>query len=194
MTGPLVVKICGSLMDAVDPIITLFKNRQLSVLIVPGGGMFARQVRETGISGDAAHWMAVAAMEQMGWFIASRGVSPVTSLRVPRQMEVLLPYILLRDADPLPHSWDVTSDTIAAWIASSLSLHLILLKSVDGIRYGGILQDHITGAVPPEDVDPCVLRYVLAGGVTTIVTNGRKPRRLGKLLDGRTVPGTTIGF
>jgi hypothetical protein len=194
MNGPLVVKIGGSLMDAVDPIITLFKNRQLSVLIVPGGGIFARQVRETGISGDAAHWMAVAAMEQMGWFIASRGVSTVTSLRVPRQVEVLLPYTLLRNADPLPHSWDVTSDTISAWIASSLSLPLILLKSVDGIRSGGTLQDYITGEVPTEDVDPCFLRYVLASGVKTVVTNGRKPRRLGNLLDGRKVPGTTIGF
>ena len=194
MNGPLVVKIGGSLMDVVDPIITLFKKRHLSVLIVPGGGMFAGQVRETGIAGDAAHWMAVAAMEQMGWFISSRGVSPVTSLRVPRQVEVLLPYILLRDADPLPHSWDVTSDTISAWIASSLSLPLILLKSVDGIRSGGTLQDHITEEVPTGDVDPCFLRYVLASGVRTVVTNGRKPRRLENLLDGCKVPGTTIGF
>ncbi|HPX73114.1 MAG TPA: uridylate kinase, partial [Methanoregulaceae archaeon] len=130
------VKIGGSLMDAVDPLIRLFKKRQLAVLIVPGGGRFATQVREMGISGDPAHWMAIAAMEQMGWFIASREVNTVTSLRVPSRVEVLLPYTLLRNTDPLPHSWDVTSDTISAWIASSLSLPLILLKSVDGIRSG----------------------------------------------------------
>jgi len=194
MNGPIVVKIGGSLMDAVDPLIGLFKKRHLAVLIVPGGGRFARQVRETGISGDAAHWMAIAAMEQMGWFIASRGVNPVTSLKVPRRVEVLLPYTLLRNTDPLPHSWDVTSDTISAWIASSLSLPLILLKSIDGIRSGGIHQNLIAEEVPTEDVDPCFLRYVIAHRVNTIVVNGRKPRRLGNLLAGRKVLCTTIGF
>ncbi len=194
MNGPIVVKIGGSLMDAVDPLIRLFKKRHLSVLIVPGGGRFARQVRETGISGDAAHWMAIAAMEQMGWFIASKGVSTVTSLKVPSGVEVLLPYTLLRNTDPLPHSWDITSDTISAWIASSLSLPLILLKSIDGIRSGGIHQNLITEEVATEDVDPCFLRYVIASRVNTIVVNGRKPRRLGNLLDGHKVLCTTIGF
>lgn len=181
-------------MDEIDPIIKLFNTRQLPVLIVPGGGRFARLVRETGTSGDAAHWMAIAAMEQMGWFIASKGVSTVTSLQVPRGVEVLLPYTLLRNADPLPHSWDVTSDTISVWIASRLSLPLILLKSVDGIRTGGTLQKQITGDVPTEDVDPCFLRYVIATGVKAVVLNGRNLRRLMNLLDGRKVQCTTIGF
>jgi aspartokinase-like uncharacterized kinase len=33
------------------------------------------------------------------------------------QLPVLAPSRWLRDADPLPHSWDVTSDSIGAWIA-----------------------------------------------------------------------------
>ena len=77
-------------------------GRGMPVLIVPGGGKFADLVRETGISGDAAHWMAIAAMEQMGWYIASKGVSPVTHLQVPDRVEVLLPYTLLRNARPAP--------------------------------------------------------------------------------------------
>jgi aspartokinase-like uncharacterized kinase len=138
--------------------------------------------------------MAIAAMEQMGWYIASKGVSPITFLRVPSRVEVLLPYTLLRTADPLPHSWDVTSDTISVWIASRLSLPLILLKSVDGIRSGGVLQDRIAEDLPTEDVDPFFIRYVIASGVKTIVVNGRAPGRLDLLLEGGKVPGTTIGF
>jgi 5-(aminomethyl)-3-furanmethanol phosphate kinase len=194
MKYPVVVKIGGSLMDYLDPILDALHRQGLPVLIVPGGGRFADLVGETGISGDAAHWMAIAAMEQMGWYIASKGVSPVTLLQVPDRVEVLLPYTLLRNADPLPHSWDITSDTISAWIASRLSLTLILLKSVDGIRSGGILQDHVTRDIPTDDVDPCFIRYVIDSKVKTIVINGRTPGRLELLLEGGRVPGTTIGF
>lgn len=194
MEYPVVVKIGGSLIDYLDPILDALHRQRLPVLIVPGGGKFADQVRETGISGDAAHWMAIAAMEQMGWYIASKGVRTVTSLQVPAQREVLLPYTLLRNNDPLPHSWDVTSDTISAWIASRLSLPLILLKSVDGIRSGGILQEQVTRDLPTEDVDPCFIRYVLGWKVKTMVINGQAPGRLALLLEGGRVPGTTIGF
>ena len=194
MEGPVVVKIGGSLVDHLDPVIQSLYRSGRPVLIVPGGGRFADLVRETGISGDAAHWMAIAAMEQMGWYIVSKGVSPITFLRVPSRVEVLLPYTLLRNADPLPSSWDVTSDTISAWIAYRLSLPLILLKSVDGIRSGGILQDRIAGNLPTEDVDPCFIRYVITSGVKTIIINGRAQGRLELLLEGGKVPGTTIGF
>jgi 5-(aminomethyl)-3-furanmethanol phosphate kinase len=194
MGDPFVVKIGGSLMDHLDPVLESLHRSGRPVLIVPGGGRFSGLVRDTGISGDAAHWMAVAAMEQMGWLIASKGVSPVSLLRVPFQVEVLLPYTLLRNTDPLPHSWDITSDTISAWIASRLSLPLILIKSVDGIRSAGILQNRVTENLPTDDVDPCFIRYVIASGVKTIVINGRAPGRLDLLLQGCSVPGTTIGF
>jgi 5-(aminomethyl)-3-furanmethanol phosphate kinase len=194
MEYPIVVKVGGSLMDHLNPVLESLSRSGQPALIVPGGGSFAGLVRETGISGDAAHWMAIAAMEQMGWYIVSKGVSPVTILRIPSQLEVLLPYDLLRNADPLPHSWDVTSDTISAWIASRLSLPLVLLKSVDGIRSGGILQDQVTGDLPTEDVDPGFIRFVIAAKVKTIVLNGRAPGRLGLFLEGGKVPCTTIGF
>ena len=42
---------------------------------------------------------------------------------------MLAPYRWLREADPLPHSWDVTSDSIAAWVASQVGARgLILIK------------------------------------------------------------------
>jgi aspartokinase-like uncharacterized kinase len=42
---------------------------------------------------------------------------------------VLAPSRWIRAADPLPHSWDVTSDSIAAFIAGALGAeHLVLIK------------------------------------------------------------------
>jgi aspartokinase-like uncharacterized kinase len=42
---------------------------------------------------------------------------------------VLAPSAWLRARDPLPHSWDVTSDSIAAWVAGQVgSRRLVLVK------------------------------------------------------------------
>jgi aspartokinase-like uncharacterized kinase len=46
---------------------------------------------------------------------------------------VLAPYRWLRRADPVAHSWDATSDSIAAWITIELgATHLVLLKPAAG--------------------------------------------------------------
>ena len=50
--------------------------RDCRLLVVPGGGPFADAVREVdrrvGLSDDAAHWMAVLAMDQYAHLVAAR--------------------------------------------------------------------------------------------------------------------------
>lgn len=111
------------------------------LLVVPGGGPFAdtvRQVdRQIALSDDAAHWMAVLAMDQYAHLVVSRLTgsvlvaepgeiaAAVASARLP----VLAPFRWLRSADPLPHTWDVTSDSIAAWVAGAVGARrLVLVK------------------------------------------------------------------
>jgi 5-(aminomethyl)-3-furanmethanol phosphate kinase len=49
-------------------------------------------------------------------------------------LPVLSPFCWLHAADPLPHGWQVTSDSIAAWVAARLSARrLVLLKSLPGV-------------------------------------------------------------
>ena len=51
------------------------------------------------------------------------------------QIPVLAPSRCLLEADPLPHTWDVSSDSIAAWVAGSVGArHLILIKP-PGVGY-----------------------------------------------------------
>jgi aspartokinase-like uncharacterized kinase len=194
MEDPVVVKIGGSLADHTWPLLEALRSSRRPALIVPGGGRFARLVRESGVEGDAAHWMAVCAMEQFGWLISAQGIPHTSDLHVPGTLEVLLPYLPLRDADPLPHTWEITSDTIAAWVAASLSLDLIVLKSVDGIRSGGLLIDRVSRPVRTDDVDASFLPFVLSHGVRVVILNGRVPGRLESWLQGFPVTGTTIGF
>lgn len=114
------------------------------VLIVPGGGPFADAVRavdrELTLSDDAAHWMAVLAMDQYAHLLVSRlrsaglasDAAGIAAELDRGRLPVLAPSRWLRDADPLPHSWDVTSDSIAAWVAGEVGARRLVLVKPPG--------------------------------------------------------------
>jgi len=189
----LVVKLGGSLFVHVPRIVPVLSASPRPLLVVPGGGLFADTVRQLPVDDDAAHWMAIAAMEQYGWVLKSQGMATTRRLALPGKPCVLLPYCVMRRHDPLPHTWDVTSDTIAAWVAGILDAELLVLKSVDGIRIDGILQGEITEPVTSDVVDPCFIPYVLENRIKVKILNGTQPELLEKYLWGARVKGTTIG-
>jgi aspartokinase-like uncharacterized kinase len=111
------------------------------ILVVPGGGPFANTVREfdraIGVSPDAAHWMAILAMDQYAHVLADRipGAALIEEPGAVLQalassgVAVLAPSRWMRSADVLPHSWEVTSDSIAAFVAGALdATRLVLIK------------------------------------------------------------------
>jgi len=190
---PLVVKVGGSLSRHLPELVPVLRAAPRPLLVLPGGGIFADAVRKSPVDDDSAHWMAIAAMDQFGWIIASYGMPVTSRIGVPDSPSVLLPYCCLRQYDPLPHSWDVTSDSIAAWVAGYLGLDLLLLKSVDGILHKGILQETITYPVRTDVVDPLFLPSVLERKINSAIINGSRPDRVRKFLRGEQVPGTRIG-
>src|SRR4029078_12939245 len=114
------------------------------LLIMPGGGPFTDAVRDQDarlmLTDDAAHWMAVLGMDQYAHLIVSRmrgavlvtGAAEISAVARAGNIAVLAPYAWLRRADPLPHSWQVTSDSIAALIARAISgRRLVLVKPPD---------------------------------------------------------------
>jgi 5-(aminomethyl)-3-furanmethanol phosphate kinase len=191
--APLVVKLGGSLHHRVPEIVPLLCKSVRPLLVVPGGGRFAEAVRQEHVTDDAAHWMAIAAMEQYGWFIASHGMMATDSLSVPEKTTVFLPYASMRQRDPLPHSWDVTSDTIAAWIADELEIGLLVLKSVDGISLDGVIQEQVTTPLQSDVVDPFFIPFVLKHRIKTTIINGKSKELVEKFLKGDPVAGTRIG-
>jgi aspartokinase-like uncharacterized kinase len=189
---PRVVKIGGSLTGRFPRLIPAIQRCDCPLLIVPGGGPFADAVREAGVDEESSHWMAIAAMDQVGWWIASFGVEPTDLIEIPEQISVLLPYAELRGCDPLPHSWEVTSDVIAAWVASRLGLDLLLIKSVDGLYSGGELIEEVTSPLLCDEVDPSFLPFVFEHGIRVQVVNGRHEDRVAGALRGAAVRGTVI--
>ena len=104
----------------------------LPLVIVPGGGPFADQVRDAqkrmGFSDAAAHAMAILAMDQFGHVILDRHerLAPARSLDeiehalTDGKIPVWLPSSMAIPAPDIPCSWDITSDSLAAgWPASS---------------------------------------------------------------------------
>ena len=191
--SPIVIKLGGSLGNQVPALIAGLRDCKRPLFIIPGGGMFADVVRKLPVDDDSAHWMAIAAMDQYGWFIVSQGIMPTTLLTVPDRPVVFLPYCSMRQHDPLPHSWDVSSDSIAAWVADFLGLDLVLLKSVDGIVENGNLIKQVKNPIKTDVVDPFFIPFVLERKITATIINGSRFDRIDKFLRGETVPGTQIG-
>jgi hypothetical protein len=141
-------------------------------LIVPGGGPFADTVRDIdsryGIGDDAAHWTAILGMDQYAFVLASlvRGATLVTSAPTGVNLPVLAPYQWLRAADPLPHSWDVTSDSIAAWVASAVGAKRLLL--VKPVSQGARLVDRHFPCVRGT-LDVRVLGVEAVGRIQTVL-------------------------
>ncbi len=132
-----VVKVGGGIGDDALPGVCAALGRRDSLLVVPGGGRFADAVRDAdrrfGLNAETAHRMAILGMEQFGWLLSDLipGAERCTDLEriATDRTSVLLPAGL--PLDELPASWDVTSDSIAAWVARRTGAErLVLVKAV----------------------------------------------------------------
>jgi aspartokinase-like uncharacterized kinase len=177
------------------------------LLVVPGGAGFADAVREADrrfrLGAAAAHRMAILAMEQFGWLLselipgAERGAD-VDVARAGRT-RVLLPAGV--PLDQLPASWEVTSDSIAAWVAVRVGAgRLVLIKEVDGLfadwpaRGKPLAQLTVAelAALRSGGVDEYVSTVLERASFETWVISGRDPERLVELLERGTTMGTRI--
>jgi hypothetical protein len=128
-------------------------KRTLSkVILIPGGGSYANFIRELdfkmNLGNDISHWAAIYAMNKNGLEICKKFpeilyINDYTNLKDiiketnHKLLCIFLPFDFLYQTDELPHSWDVTSDSITLYIASKLHLkECYLIKDVDGIISG----------------------------------------------------------
>ena len=179
------------------------------LLVVPGGGRFADVVRAHDrrftLRPHTAHWMAILAMDQFGWALSDLipGAARCTDLGCVGDggVSILLPAALLAERDPLPESWTVTSDSIAAWVAGAAGAErLVLVKAVAGLyrtwpRAGAPIRrltvDELA-ALAPAGVDAYLPVALRGAGIETWVIGGRDPARLSELLEEGRTAGTQV--
>jgi len=164
-----VIKLGGSLLGAPELLRWLELLVQFGdgkVVIVPGGGLFANSVREaqkiSNISDEVAHQLALLAMDQFGILLAGMNSGLVTASSELELAErgwqhrgiVWLPSkMVLADAS-IPQSWQVTSDSLSAWLANKLgAVQLILVKSKSLVTYQKVAPNKLQHLVDDDLID-----------------------------------------
>lgn len=134
-----VIKLGGSLLAShtLSACLSAIANHPQTVVVVPGGGLFAEQVRiaqqQHGFDDLAAHRMAILAMQQMA--LLCHSLNPafeiVNTARNPTsRLAIWSPDIAELDAAGIAASWSVTSDSLAAWLARQIKAsELIMVKA-----------------------------------------------------------------
>jgi 5-(aminomethyl)-3-furanmethanol phosphate kinase len=213
-----VIKVGGSLGQSHQLPELLRKISELShrhkTLIIPGGGAFADAVRDYdsrfGLDTDVSHWMSIMGMDQFGHLLASlipngvrvRGLAAAREVLEIGRVPVIMTYDLLRQTDALPRNWDVTSDSIAVWIAKlAEARQLVLLKSVDGIfqessdanKRNELLEvANLSLLSQSQVVDRCFASIFEDTNLAGWLVNGNHPERLEQLLDQGVTFGTRL--
>ena len=204
-----VVKLGGSLIKKGKGIVRRLKNYaeergDLTIILIPGGGPFAEAVRtlqkELSISDETAHWLAVLATHQYGFFLADGGVVPLVECvdEGGPALRIFLPLKILRADNCLPHSWAVTSDTIAAFVAKRVGEKaFVKLTDVDGVLDE---QGRLLKRVRAEElvgkgcgcVDAELPRFLVQNKMSCVLVNGNFPSRIIDALEGRETVCTKI--
>jgi len=217
-----VVKIGGSIAQKPEKLRVLCKklselSKRYRLVVVPGGGEFADTVRQLDsrflLSKKTSHCMAVLAMDQYGLLLTNLTANSVvvhglkeSQIALSQGMlPIFLPSQLMFHEAPLENSWEVTSDSIALYLATKLEAQrLIIVTDVDGIytQDPKIYPDAelIKKITPPSlvdmhrctSVDMMLPKLLLEQPLNCFVINGLFPQRIKDVLDGQPTVCTLI--
>ncbi len=137
-----IVKLGGSLLKTgqiFDCLLKISNSNELTI-VVCGGGDFADEIRKAQkkwhFDDIAAHEMAILAMQQMA--IMCQNLQPefiitssVSEIKTHRHI-IWFPTVSELNAAEIPPTWEITSDSLAAFLAIKLNANkLVIVKSCD---------------------------------------------------------------
>jgi 5-(aminomethyl)-3-furanmethanol phosphate kinase len=171
------------------------------VVLVPGGGPFADAVRaaqpKMKFNDAAAHHMALLAMEQYGRALVALNatlaladsIAAIRGALRARKVPVWSPTRMVLAAKDIPGSWDVTSDSLAAWLARRLGAQrLLLIKHVDPASGSIRIEDLIAGGI----VDRSSAAFLAASPLEASIVGPAQLATAADDLKRRDMPGTRI--
>lgn len=199
-----VVKIGGSLFP--NYAINLAKKLEnTNSLIVLGGGEFANLIRkydsEINFSQETNHWTAIDCMDIIAKLVNDKVESTKLAYSIDDAIAIsnegFTPIFVvskfLREDDPFECSWDVTSDSIAAYISHRLNANLLIVTNVNGIytqelkEPGSTFISKIDAKTmlnfPESSIDVMLPTLLLKFGTNCYVVNGKYPERVLSLID-----------
>jgi len=173
------------------------------VVVVPGGGPFADAVRAAqppmGFDDRAAHHMAVLAMEQFGCALASlherfkraQSIAAIRRMLRGRAVPVWAPIRMALAAPEIPASWDVTSDSLAAWLAGKIDAKRVLLVKPIQLGHESVsLEELVSRGV----VDPALPWFLRESGASAAILGPSDVGLLAAAADGAPGAGARIAL
>ena len=199
-----VVKIGGSLFP--NYAINLAKKLEnTNSLIVLGGGEFANLIRkydsEINFSQETNHWTAIDCMDIIAKLVNDKvestklvySIDDAIAISNEGFTPIFVVSKFLREDDPFECSWDVTSDSIAAYISHRLNANLLIVTNVNGIytqepkESGSTFISKIDAKTmlnfPESSIDVMLPTLLLKFGTNCYVVNGKYPERVLSLID-----------
>ncbi len=174
---PLVVKVGGSLMSnacRLSAVISTLARARRPIVVVPGGGPFADQVRDAQTVHDtserACHLMALLAMHQMGLLIEDMqarcvAADTLTGIRLAldaNRVPIWLPLKLAGTDETIAADWSVTSDALAAWLAEQLGFEAVLLVKSRCVPQGATADELAAEGIVDRVFGDVIMRAGLA--------------------------------
>jgi aspartokinase-like uncharacterized kinase len=217
-----VIKVGGSLAEDPERLTALCHKlselaKKYAIIVVPGGGRFADAVREYdqrfALSSGISHRMAILAMDQFGLLLSQiipnsrvfRQLEDAKELLEAKSVPIFLPSHLMFQEDPLENSWDVTSDSIAAYVASRVNAgKVVLVTDVDGVFTSdpkkrsdaklieGLSAEKLSMLNQRTSVDRYLPKLLLEAQVDCYVVNGKYPERVEAVLAGQQTTCTLV--
>ncbi|MEQ1637694.1 MAG: uridylate kinase [Methylococcales bacterium] len=176
-----VIKLGGSLLKNASLLACLTRivaNPEPSI-IVTGGGAFADQVRlsqqQWQFNDTAAHHMAILAMQQMALLVNALQpdwplLQPLTDLQQwqdKNRIGLWFPDLKLLNEYAIPATWQITSDSLAAWLAGVVgATELIIVKAAQFSATASLAE-----LVSQGILDQAFLNYADPTGFKTTLMN-----------------------
>jgi hypothetical protein len=199
-----VVKIGGSLFPryAID---LAERLKSTDSLIILGGGEFANLIRkydaEMNFSDGANHWTAIDCMDIIAKLVNDKVESAELAFSIDEANKlsnkgftpIFVVSEFLKKENPFECSWDVTSDSIAAYVAHVLNANLFIVTDVNGIytrepkEPGSTFISKIDATTlltfQESSIDVMLPSLLLEFGTDCYVVNGKYPERVLSLID-----------
>ena len=190
-------------------------SENFNLLIVPGGGVFADLARSYDkrfkFSPEISHKMAILAMDQNGFLISKffkdyifvYDLNDLNKVKNSSNVKIFIPskFLFELPESELQYSWDITSDSISAYIAEKLEAEkLIILKDVCGLY----------DSDPEKNKDAKLIKKINLNEIKNLpescidkkfheflktdcfIINGKFPERISGVLENKDFAGTEI--
>ena len=199
-----VVKIGGSLFP--NYAINLAeKLKNTGSVIILGGGEFANLIRkyddDINFSEETNHWTAIDCMDIIAKLVNDKvdstklaySIEEVNAISDEGFTPIFVVSEFLKREDPFECSWDVTSDSIAAYVSHILNANLLIETNVNGIytqepeEPGSTFISKIDATklltFQESSIDVMLPSLLLEFGSDCYVVNGKYPERVLSLID-----------